>query len=70
MPYDMQKLKRVPIAHDDEGNPIYNLPREPKKAKTGPKKMKQPNPKKAGSYLTTRGQKKKLVDKAFDYTME
>lgn len=70
MPYDMQKLKKVPIDYDDEGNPIYNQPTEstPKAKKKAP--MKKVNPRKAGGYLTTKGQKKRIIDEQLDYTLE
>lgn len=34
------------------------------------KKMKRVNPRKAGSYLTTKGQKKRIIDEQTSYYME
>lgn len=65
-----RKIKTVqdlqPVAMDDE-----DMPKKKKKAKAKPK----PKPMKlkkgrAGSYLTTRGQKQRILDDALDYTLE
>lgn len=38
--------------------------------KKPPKKMKRVDPGKAGSYLTTKGQKKRIIDEQTTYYME